>query len=712
MKKNNFKIKLIIKFKNQKVQMKKYKINVMRWNLEKHNSSPIFYQKFQILLLMENTNTHLVSVFKDYLLYDDMTEFFKDYYNSKELYIRLRTIYDYYESSSYLFPNYTAINEGKYIYRNIIKKQKLIDYLEDLEDKKMEREQKKMNKNNKLGNYENDQSCSSYSDVFNTKIYTNIIKDTGNNSKINEIFCVGNKNNENDYGDSLASIVKLTEEIKEKENKDNKENRDINIKNNTYNNSKSNINDISNITTNNKSKSKGDSKIYVLKRVSLNQNNSNSKKIFKKTKVNIAVNNIINKNPIKKNIKYSFKKRNQNLNTHIYKTNDYLRTDLSNTSSANNKNYKKNNIIINIINNNKTNNYQSNINYYSNYNSNNQTEYIQTDNNKSNLISTSSNKYYNTSNNKIYSTANNYRNKKKCSTKENELKSVIIKHSHNHSKNITKKLKKEIKSKLLSFHLTTDNNSKQRIKTEHSELKQTKIGKDLSQTKSILSPQNNMKKRTKTEILGIKTDKFLFSQTNEICAYNYNKSINRQILKNINLTSSNRPHKEISLINKKMLSCQFGINSSRIERKHKKHTSTNSQNLTKVKIITTINPLPLKEIIKKKVGIFSSNKTERTSRNHSKENLIKINTMTRRNHLDSFSPKKSGEFIYKKIKKMYNKNSAIICSFLKSVNSNKKIRALKISHKNNMSSNTHLKDIDLIMNNKELFNRLNYEKNC
>jgi len=697
--------------------MKKYKINVMRWNLEKYDSTPTFYQKFQILLLMENANTHLVSVFKDYLLYDDMTEFFKEYYNSKELYLRLRTIFEYYESSSYLFPNYTAINEGKYIYRNIIKKQKLIDYLEDLEDKKMEKEQKKLKKNNKLGNYDNEQSSSSYSDVFNTKVYTNIIKDTGNDSKINEIFCVGNKNNENDCGDSLASIVKLTEEIKEKEkrenqdNQENKENRDINTKNNTKNNSKSNINDMSNIT-NNKSRSKGDSKIYVLKRVNLNQNNSNSKKIFKKAKVNITVNNIINKKSIKKNIKYNFKKRNQNLNSHIYKTNEYMKSELSSTGSANNKNYKKNNIIINIINNNKTSNYQSNINYYSNYNSNNQTEYIQIDNNKSNLISTSSNKYYNTSNNKIYSTTNNYRNKNNSLTKENDLKSVIIKHSHNHSKNITKKLKKEIKSKLLSFHLTTDNNSKQRIKTEQSELKQNKIGKDLSQTKSIISPQNNMKKRTKTEIMGIKTDKFLFSQANEINSYNYSKSINRQILKSINLTSSNRPHKEISLINKKMLSSQFGINSSRIERKHKKHTSTNSQNLTKVKIINTINPLPLKEIIKKKVGVFSSNKTERTSRNHSKENLIKINTIQRRNHLDSFSPKKTEEFIYKKIKKLHNKNSAIICSFLKSVSSNKKIRALRINHKNNMSSNTHLKDIDLIMNNKELFNRLNYGKNC
>ena len=673
--------------------MKKYKINVMRWNLEKYNSTPTFFQKFQILLLMENANTHLVSVFKDYLLYDDMADFFKEYYNIKEIYPRLKTIFDYYESSSYLFPNYTAINEGKYIYKNIIKKQRLIDYLEDLEDKKKIKEEKRMNKYNKIGNCEDDQSSSSYSDVFNTKIYNNIIKETGNNSKINEIFCVGNKNNENDCGDSIASLVKIVEEIKEKENVENKENKDINIKNNTNNNSKKNFNDSSNI--NNKSKNKDESKIYVLKKVSLNQNISNSKKIFKKAKANINVKKIINKNSFKKNINNSFKKRNQNLNNHIYKSNEYTKNNLSSTGSVSKKDYKKNNIIINIINNNKINNYQSNINYYSNYNSNNQTEYIQTDNNKSNLISASSNKYYNTSNNKIYSTTNNPRNKKNSSTKENELKSVIIKHSHDHSKNISKKLKKEIKSKLLSFHLTSDNNVNQRIKNEQFELRQVKTGKDLSQIKSIISPKNN-------------------TQTNEINDYNYNKSMNRQILKNINSSSINRQHKEISLTNKKMFSCQFGINSSKIEKKYKNHTSTNSQNSTKMKIINTIKPLPLKEIIRKKTGVFFYNKTEGNSRNHSKDNINKINTMAKRNHLDSFSPKKEEEFIYKKIKKLYNKNSAIICSFLKSVNSNKKIKALKINHKNNLSSNIHLKDFDNISNynKKELLNRINNGKNC
>ena len=81
--------------------MKKYDKNILKWNLEKYNVTPLFYEKFQVLLLMENANVHLVSLFKDYLLYDDLTEFFKEYYRKKEIYPLLKKIYDYYESSSY-----------------------------------------------------------------------------------------------------------------------------------------------------------------------------------------------------------------------------------------------------------------------------------------------------------------------------------------------------------------------------------------------------------------------------------------------------------------------------------------------------------------------------------------------------------------------------------------------------------------------------------
>ena len=827
--------------------MRKYEINVMKWNLEKYNSTPEFYQKFQILLLMENANIHLVSLFKDYLLFDDMTEFFKEYYNTKELYPRLKTIFDYYESSSYLFPNYTAINEGKYIYRNIIKKQKLIDYLEDLEDKKKEKEEKqrlKIKKNNPNKN-ENEQS-SSCIEVFNTKIYDNIRKETWNDSKINDLFCIEKKNN--NESDSLASIRKLTDMIKDKEknnnnhihnekkekninkitknvkygkdgNNNNKKNnigdisknkddniKNDNIKNDNNNNSNyinkdlisnnnSNSNNNENIDNNNMVKdnniknnqNENDNKIYVSRRINVNL--GNNKKYIKKPIININhninidnkytnninnINNINNNNFITNtNENNNINKNNDNLsnrnairNTEPSKSNDFGQNSENNAiqrnikNNSNNKNsYKKNNIIINIINNNKNNNFNSNNIYFPTYTNNNTNENINKNNNNvqlnsiyfTNCTNTNENNNINTNNNnknngktkKInynHSTKNNHKIKININTNYIKPNTNIIKTqinsrnhttknsigNHNNSKTIIKGVKKEIKSKLLSFRLKTEilpneanliRNLTERIKKK-SPPNSTKKSKNQEKTKNAFSPKRNMKKRAKTEITGLQTDIFLFGQPNDINSYN--KSINRQILKNINLTNSSKPKNEISLVNKKLLNPHFYLNSNnsktKIKNKYIKHSSTNSQNLTSIGIINKINLLQIKNVAKNTGDIFLFNKTERTSRNQSKDKFNKMNkTTVKRNYKESFSPKKSQELIYNKINRIKNKtNNAIITSFLKNVNSNKKIKTLKIKRKNNYSNykgtninnnnNMNLNYKELISKNKKIKN--------
>ena len=413
--------------------MKKYKINVMKWNLEKYNSSPLTYQKFQILLLMENANTHLVSIFKDYLLYDDTTEFFKEYYYKKEIYSRLKTIFDYYESSSYLFPIYTAINEGKYIYRNIIRKQKLIDYLEDLEDQKKEKEEKKKNKmKQKLKNQNKlEQSSSSYIEVFDTKIYENIRKETENDSKINDLFCVG-KNND---CDSFASIIKLTEELKEKDKGKDNYNDKEDKKNNKNESNDKNVNDKNNNINKKKNKtsdnmSETERKIYVSRRVSLNQNSKvyNKKPINKGVK-NLNINNFINNNNsglITRNYNLTDRNKNSKLNMDPSKSNDFIRSTQNNFSSNKNSkiNYKKNNIIINIINNNKNDNYNSTNNYFSNNN------YNSTNNNFSNNTNTN----MNTNINENYN--NNFSNKTDNNTyNSNSNPEIINTETNNYNKN-------------------------------------------------------------------------------------------------------------------------------------------------------------------------------------------------------------------------------------------------------------------------------------
>ena len=698
--------------------MKKYKINIMKWNLEKYNSTPLFYQKFQILLLMENANTHLVSIFKDHLLFDDMTEFFREYYVQKEIFSRLKTIFDYYESSSYLFPNYTAINEGKYIYRNIIRKQKLIDYLEDLEDKMKEKEEKKnlKNKTKLKNNNQIEQSSSSCEVVFDTKIYENIRKETENDSKINELFCVGN--NSNDL-DSFSSILKLAEELKERDSK----NKDIN---NSTIKEKKNINHHQKINSITENINETERKIYVSRRTNMNQNPKiYNKKTIKKGIKNININNFKNKNNsglITRNFNLTERNKNNNkLNLDPSKSNDFIKTN-QNTFSTNKYitakyNYKKNNIIINIINNNKNTNYNNTNNYFPNYNFTNPHENYNPNSNKyfySNYVSTDNNYINKNNNQRIYTNQNTKNNNFPISESINSKRIFSKPKSTNHNNKINKT---QIKSKLLSFRLTDSNfiqNLTERIKNKTNS-NSRKGSKNKSISKSIFSPinkniTNNMKKRTKTEILGNKTDIFIFGQQPENISYN--KSINRQILKNINLTN-NKPHKEIFLVNKKIINYHFNMNNNLSNKKTiSKHISTNSQNLTDKKIINKIIQFSTRDAMKKngESTVFSVNKTERTSRNHSKDKMNKVNNTTiKKNYLDSFSPKKSQDLIYNKIK---NKKNDSVYTFLKSINSNKRIKNIKDKISNySIINNTNYKGVNKNKNYKELHKRILSGKN-
>ena len=77
--------------------------------------------------LIFNEHCRIVARFKDFLILDDMTEFLRRFYAKRELRRRLTKIFNFYESYSKIFPNYMILPEGKYLYRNIRKKQKMID---------------------------------------------------------------------------------------------------------------------------------------------------------------------------------------------------------------------------------------------------------------------------------------------------------------------------------------------------------------------------------------------------------------------------------------------------------------------------------------------------------------------------------------------------------------------------------------------------------
>jgi predicted O-linked N-acetylglucosamine transferase (SPINDLY family) len=78
---------------------------------------------------MYNEPRHMVSVFKDFLIYDDFSEYLKRMYSKGEAVERLPRVFEFYTSFSRVGPTFVAMGEAecKYMFKNIERKQKLID---------------------------------------------------------------------------------------------------------------------------------------------------------------------------------------------------------------------------------------------------------------------------------------------------------------------------------------------------------------------------------------------------------------------------------------------------------------------------------------------------------------------------------------------------------------------------------------------------------
>lgn len=90
-------------------------------------TSKEYYDAKVINDIVYNEPTRLVSIFKDYLIYDDVSEFLKRRYTQPEVKARLPKVFEFYEKYSKVFPNYFVLPENKYMFKNIERKQRLID---------------------------------------------------------------------------------------------------------------------------------------------------------------------------------------------------------------------------------------------------------------------------------------------------------------------------------------------------------------------------------------------------------------------------------------------------------------------------------------------------------------------------------------------------------------------------------------------------------
>ena len=103
-----------------------------RYKLIKRYNKPLFYHDVKMINdILYNEKTRYVEAFKEFLVYEDYNEFLKRFYKSYEISIKLPKILIFYEKYSKIYANYTVIPESKYMYKNIKRKQKMIDQMQN-----------------------------------------------------------------------------------------------------------------------------------------------------------------------------------------------------------------------------------------------------------------------------------------------------------------------------------------------------------------------------------------------------------------------------------------------------------------------------------------------------------------------------------------------------------------------------------------------------
>ena len=267
--------------------------------------------------ILDNEDTHLVAVFKDFLIMGDLNEFMQKYYSISDSKRYLPKICDYYLKSSMIFPNYVSLEENKYIYKNIRKKQKLIDNQQEQDD---------MKENNKI----NSSSSESIDKFFSSKTLNSILQQT-NTSNVKLIFGIEDNNNKkNDFknniniidGDETPNkIIENFEEVEKKiiENKNKNKKRKKDLKENLNKNKNNSCNKIEN---------------------SSNHNNKYKKYIYiKERNKNLNLLNINNTNKTSSNVNSCLYKKNKSKKRVI---NNYLSKNITKTEN-NSKNYIKSN---------------------------------------------------------------------------------------------------------------------------------------------------------------------------------------------------------------------------------------------------------------------------------------------------------------------------------------------------------------------------------
>ena len=86
-------------------------VNKCKMNLYKKYCKNITneYNLLKINTILTNRKTHIISLFKVFLLFDDISEFLRRFYKANESNIRVKKLSKYYKEISILYPNYSPL---------------------------------------------------------------------------------------------------------------------------------------------------------------------------------------------------------------------------------------------------------------------------------------------------------------------------------------------------------------------------------------------------------------------------------------------------------------------------------------------------------------------------------------------------------------------------------------------------------------------------
>ena len=201
-----------------------------------------YSQNLNILIINSiffNTGTHFSTRYAENLICFSNKEFLSRFYTLNECIKLISELADYYTESIQIYPNYFPLNEAKYIFYNILKKQSLVNEQEKI--------QEELNKNkNKISSSLNSSESDAFSRIFNSKVKKEIcnindstlenlfgvkknkhlildltsFKDELGEVKPNVLYC--NKENNRDSEKSLKDVCSIINTISNNERQMNK----------------------------------------------------------------------------------------------------------------------------------------------------------------------------------------------------------------------------------------------------------------------------------------------------------------------------------------------------------------------------------------------------------------------------------------------------------------------------------------------------------